>query len=77
MPLGFWCQLHHRSCFDRPALITQALDDSWLLKWPDGKETSEFSSKDRIDHIFVSPETTVLESEYGVNRESDHPCLLQ
>ncbi len=57
------------------ALLTQALADSWLLKWPGGKETPEFSKEKRIDYIFVSPGANVLESEYKVNSASDHPYL--
>jgi endonuclease/exonuclease/phosphatase family metal-dependent hydrolase len=64
-----------RPSTDQYALITQTLDDSWSLKWPGGKDTSDFSSKKRIDYIFVSPGIRVLESEYKVNPASDHPYL--
>lgn len=57
------------------SLMTRSLKDSWLLKWPNGKEIPGISSKDRIDFIFVSPNTPVLESEYVVNPASDHPSL--
>jgi len=56
--------------------MTQTLADSWLLKWPGGKEIPGFSPERRIDHIFVSPNITVLESEYGVSPASDHPYIF-
>jgi endonuclease/exonuclease/phosphatase family metal-dependent hydrolase len=62
-----------RPATDQYVLITQTLADSWLLKWPDGKETPGISSEKRIDYIFVSPRLTVLESEYSVSSASDHP----
>ena len=55
--------------------MTQTLDDAWLLRWPGGKEISEFPRDERIDHIFVSPGIIVLESEYGASPASDHPYL--
>jgi endonuclease/exonuclease/phosphatase family metal-dependent hydrolase len=64
-----------RPSTDQYTLLTQTLDDSWLLKWPGGKDAAEFSSKDRIDYIFVSPGVRVFESEYKVNPASDHPYL--
>ncbi len=60
---------------DQYGLITTTLADSWLLKWPGGKETPGISAENRIDHIFVSPTVTVLESEYGASPASDHPYM--
>jgi endonuclease/exonuclease/phosphatase family metal-dependent hydrolase len=57
------------------ALITATLQDSWLLKWPGGKEIPGFAPEKRIDHIFVSPGITVLGSEQVVNPASDHPYM--
>ncbi len=57
------------------ALITQTLVDSWLLKWPDGKETPGIASEKRIDYIFVSPGLNVFEAEYSLNPASDHPNM--
>jgi endonuclease/exonuclease/phosphatase family metal-dependent hydrolase len=62
-----------RPTTDQYALMTQTLADAWLLKWPGGKETPGISSEKRIDHLFVSPRLTVLESEYGRSPASDHP----
>jgi endonuclease/exonuclease/phosphatase family metal-dependent hydrolase len=64
-----------RPSTDQYALMTGALADSWLLRWPGRKETAGLSMADRIDHIFVSPGMSVLESEYGSNSASDHPYL--
>jgi len=60
---------------DQYALATGSLADSWLSRWPGGKETPGFSKDNRIDHIFVSPGIKVVESEYDVNPASDHPYL--
>ena len=56
-------------------LITTTLADSWLLKWPGGKKISGIAREDRIDYIFVSPRTSILEAEYGVSPASDHPYM--
>jgi endonuclease/exonuclease/phosphatase family metal-dependent hydrolase len=60
---------------DQYRLTTRTLDDSWLLKWPQGDSSQGVDPADRIDHIFVSPGTTVLDSQYLANPESDHPAL--
>jgi endonuclease/exonuclease/phosphatase family metal-dependent hydrolase len=57
------------------ALITQTLADSWLLKWPDGKEIPELPGEERIDYIYVSPGLNILEAEYSVSPMSDHPYM--
>ncbi len=57
------------------ALITRTLADSWLVRWPGGKGVPGSSPDQRIDFIFVSPRTTVSESEYIVDPASDHPYL--
>ena len=57
------------------ALMTGSLADSWLLKWPGGKEIPGVPADDRIDHIFVSPGTGVLGSEYVAGPASDHPYM--
>jgi endonuclease/exonuclease/phosphatase family metal-dependent hydrolase/FtsH-binding integral membrane protein len=57
------------------ALTIKTLDDAFLLgsalSNPEG-----FNPDDRIDYIFVSPGTQVLEARYILNSESDHPALL-
>ncbi len=64
-----------RPSTDQYALMTRSLKDSWLLRWPDGKEIPGYSAERRIDHIFVSPGTQVIESEYVVDPASDHPYM--
>lgn len=64
-----------RPTTDQYILITETLIDSWLLKWPEGKETPGIASEKRIDYIFVSPGLTVLESEYAISSASDHPSI--
>lgn len=64
-----------RPATEQYSLMTQTLADSWLIKWPAGREIQGMSSDDRIDYIFVSPGTNILESEYGVDPASDHPFL--
>jgi endonuclease/exonuclease/phosphatase family metal-dependent hydrolase len=56
-------------------LMTRFLADSWLIRWPGGKPIPGYDPERRIDHIFVSPQIGVLESEYGVDPASDHPYL--
>ena len=56
-------------------LMTGTLADSWLLRWPGGKEIPGVPADDRIDHIFVSPGMRVLESEYVAGPASDHPYM--
>ena len=56
--------------------MTPPLWDSWLVKWPEGKDTPGFPADERIDYIFVSPaNTNVIESEYVPDPDSDHPYL--
>lgn len=56
-------------------LTTEMLDDSWLLRWPEGNEGQGIDPAARIDHIFVSPGTAIAESEYLASPESDHPAM--
>jgi endonuclease/exonuclease/phosphatase family metal-dependent hydrolase len=60
---------------DQYRLITARLQDSWLLKWPGGTSIPGYSPDRRIDHIFVSPGTVVLDSAYVADPASDHPYL--
>jgi len=56
------------------SLTTAVLNDSWYLKWPSGLDDNSFNSSDRIDHIFVSSGTTVLDARYILTEQSDHPA---
>ncbi|HUX98106.1 MAG TPA: hypothetical protein VMV49_01010, partial [Candidatus Deferrimicrobium sp.] len=46
--------------------ITGTLPASWVARFPDG----------RIDHIFVSPGTTILTCKYFGGSNSDHPAVV-
>jgi endonuclease/exonuclease/phosphatase family metal-dependent hydrolase len=56
-------------------LTTNILAEAWLQKWPQGVEDSGLSMDDRIDYIFVSPGTAVLDARYLTDPQSDHPAL--
>ena len=56
------------------ALTRQTLDDAWVLA---GSPTSPgLNTAHLIDHIFVSPGTSILSAGYIVSPASDHPALL-
>jgi endonuclease/exonuclease/phosphatase family metal-dependent hydrolase len=54
---------------------TALLDDAWLLRWPQGVDDQGRRFDRRIDHVFVSPGTSVEEAWYITDPESDHPAL--
>lgn len=54
---------------------TTLLDDAWLLRWPQGVDDRDRRFDRRIDHVFVSPGTTIGEATYLTDPESDHPAL--
>jgi endonuclease/exonuclease/phosphatase family metal-dependent hydrolase len=56
-------------------LTTGLLADSWLLKWPQGTESQGVDPARTIDHIFVSPATKVVDSQYLPGPHSDHPAM--
>ena len=64
-----------RPATEQYTLMTASLQDSWLLKWPGGTEIPGYSAERRIDHIFVSPGTQILDSAYVVDPASDHPYM--
>jgi endonuclease/exonuclease/phosphatase family metal-dependent hydrolase len=57
-------------------LTREAFDDAWLLRWPDGVDGQGRSFPRRIDHVFVSPGTAVVDAQYITDPESDHPALI-
>jgi len=57
-------------------LTVEALEDSWLLKWPQGADDQGIDPARRIDHVFVSPGTTVVDSRYLAGPQSDHPAMM-
>lgn len=57
-------------------LTTEVLDDSWLLKWPTGRDDKgNYPISAGIGKIFVSPGTGVIDSEYFSGMHSDTPAL--
>lgn len=55
-------------------LTTQSLDDAWALA---GSPTAPgLDLNDLIDHIFITPGTSVQSARYVVDPASDHPALL-
>jgi endonuclease/exonuclease/phosphatase family metal-dependent hydrolase len=61
---------------DQYRLTTTVLEDSWLTKWGPSGNPSQFDPADRIDQIFVSPGTIVLDSRYIDDPASDHPAMV-
>ena len=55
-------------------LTISVLDDSWLVKWPTGLNGLGENNSREIDHIFLSPGTTVSDCEYITDPQSDHPA---
>ena len=55
-------------------LTTAVLDDSWWVKWPTGVNSLGENNSRQIDHIFLSPGTTVSDCEYITDPQSDHPA---
>ena len=56
-------------------LTTALLDDSWLLRWPEGNASQGVDFARTIDHIFVSRGTRVADCRYLPGPASDHPGL--
>jgi len=54
----------------------EVLEDAWLLRWPEGVDGQGRSFSRRIDHVFVSPGTAVVDAQYMTEPESDHPALV-
>jgi endonuclease/exonuclease/phosphatase family metal-dependent hydrolase len=61
--------------FGEPYNVTTAvLDDSWWLKWPTGSNGLGETNNGHVDHIFLSPGTTVSDCQYVTDPQSDHPA---
>lgn len=60
---------------DQYRLTTQALEDAWILRWPQGVDQG-VDPAERIDHTFVSPGMTILDAQYLPSSESDHPAMI-
>ncbi|HSF79825.1 MAG TPA: endonuclease/exonuclease/phosphatase family protein [Anaerolineales bacterium] len=59
---------------DQYRITTDLLEDAWLLKWPTGIDDQGVNPDRRIDHVFVSPGTQVLDARYLLSPASDHPA---
>ncbi|HHB90294.1 MAG TPA: hypothetical protein ENK60_03180 [Anaerolineae bacterium] len=57
------------------ALTTQTLLDSWTVRWPDWRNDQGQEPRDKIDHIFISPDLRVLDARYYAEGPSDHPAI--
>jgi endonuclease/exonuclease/phosphatase family metal-dependent hydrolase len=57
------------------SLTTTVLDNAWALKWPEGIDDEGRAFPQRIDHVFVSPGTSVVGARYYTEPASDHPAL--
>ncbi len=55
-------------------LTTSVLDDSWWVKWPTGVNGLGENNSRQIDHIFLSPGTSVSDCLYVTDPQSDHPA---
>jgi endonuclease/exonuclease/phosphatase family metal-dependent hydrolase len=65
-----------RPATEQYRLTTGILEDSWLTRWGPGGNPSQVDPADRIDHVFVSPGTTIVDSRYIASSASDHPALV-
>jgi endonuclease/exonuclease/phosphatase family metal-dependent hydrolase len=59
---------------DQYRITTDLLEDAWLLKWPGGINDQGLDPNRRIDHVFVSPGTPILDARYLLSPASDHPA---
>ncbi|MGW8249167.1 MAG: endonuclease/exonuclease/phosphatase family protein [Anaerolineales bacterium] len=57
-------------------LTTRILTDAWLAAELQNNDEQAFNPTRRIDHIFVSPGTEVVDARFLTQPESDHPALL-
>jgi endonuclease/exonuclease/phosphatase family metal-dependent hydrolase len=55
-------------------LTTTVLDDSWWMKWPTGTNSLGEDQSGQVDHVFLSPGTSVTDCEYIEDPQSDHPA---
>lgn len=58
------------------AITTAVLEDAWIVRWPGGNQNQGIDPMERIDHTFLSPGTTVIDSVYNPSAASDHPWML-
>lgn len=56
-------------------LTTTLLEDSWRVRWPAWTDAAGTSPDHKIDHIFVSPGSAVIEARFIESPDSDHPAV--
>ena len=61
---------------DSYRLTEESLDDAWVLKWGPDANDRELDHTRAVDHIFVTPGTTIAECRYLTEPESDHPAIF-
>jgi endonuclease/exonuclease/phosphatase family metal-dependent hydrolase len=57
-------------------VTTTFFEDAWAKRRPSGEEAGGSTRPRRIDYVFVSPGTEVVEAVYVDTRFSDHPALV-
>jgi endonuclease/exonuclease/phosphatase family metal-dependent hydrolase len=56
-------------------LTTTMLEDSWRVRWPEWTDAAGTRPDHKIDHIFVSPGSAVIEARVIESPASDHPAV--
>jgi endonuclease/exonuclease/phosphatase family metal-dependent hydrolase len=54
----------------------EVLDDAWFERWPSGTDGEGRDKTDRIDHVFLSSELSVMDARYIDDPAADHPVLV-
>lgn len=55
-------------------ITLELLEDAWLVRWPSGVDDQGLDPDRRIDHVFLTPGTQVLDARYLLSPASDHPA---
>ncbi len=61
---------------DQYELTTGTFSDSWLLGKSQPESSPEAGPDQRIDYLYVSPGTMIIDSRYLDGPQSDHPALV-
>jgi endonuclease/exonuclease/phosphatase family metal-dependent hydrolase len=56
--------------------VTSVLADAWLLANPQSVPSVAFGPDGRIDYLYISPGTKVIQAQYLVGAQSDHPAFV-
>ncbi|RMF30207.1 MAG: hypothetical protein D6759_12385 [Chloroflexi bacterium] len=75
-PLILMGDFNFRPDSEQYRLTTATLADTWTERWPDWTNSHGQKPDRKIDHIFVTPGTKVLEAEYIEEPASDHPAVV-